>query len=195
MDHQGDAGPLARFDHPVRIFQRGCDGLLAKDAFRAGCNSIDGHLGVDVVGGCHAEDVDPLIREHLTVVGVGLDVGQRFTEIAAEALEQVGHQITDRYKLGLGKIGIVSSMRGGYDLSQNRIRRRLSRGSSNPTHPNYRRLIGFHRRLPITNLLGVNSPCWLPKFCTASSGRRPPATVRDLRSTRLFSPRHRQKRS
>ena len=120
MDHQRDAGPLAGRDHPIGIGQGSCDGLFAQDALGAGFDSIDGHLGVHVVGGGDAEDVDPLFREHLTVVGVDVDIGKRCAEISPEALKQVRHQVADGDKLGLGKKGIVFDVRRGYELPQDR---------------------------------------------------------------------------
>ena len=65
--HQQHALPAAGVDHHVGLFQRHAQRLLADDVL-AGVGDIDGHLGVQGVGGGDGDHLDVRLLEHLAIV-------------------------------------------------------------------------------------------------------------------------------
>ena len=64
------AALLHRSQHAVGVDQGGGQGLLTVDAGDAGLGRVDDHLGVQMVRGDHAQQIEILPRQHRPIVVV-----------------------------------------------------------------------------------------------------------------------------
>ena len=112
----GDDGAvgLAGFDHAGGVVEGGGERLLAGDALYAMVGAVDDDVGVGVVAGGDAEEVQVLFVYHLAVVGVGARLGKHVAPLLAEGVEKLTSQVADGDDLGVGQDGVGADVGVGH---------------------------------------------------------------------------------
>ena len=105
---------LAGFDHAGGVVEGGGQRLLAGDALYAMVGAVDDDVGVGVVAGGDAEEVEVFLVYHLAVVGVGAGAGKHVAPLLAEGGQQLGPEVADGSDLGVGEDGVGADVGVGH---------------------------------------------------------------------------------
>ena len=111
---------LAGFDHAGGVVEGGGERLLAGDALYAMVGAVDDDVGVGVVAGGDAEEVEVFLVYHLAVVGVGARLGKHVAPLLAEGVEKLTSQVADGDDLGVGQDGVGADVGVGHGGVQHR---------------------------------------------------------------------------